>query len=532
MVEQATTLQRGAAKEKFERADWLAAVALFAISLLMRLPFRSRFAYHWDSVQFALAIEHFNVSLSLPHRPGYFLFIMLGRLVNMFVGDPHASLMWVNVGAGAALVALGYLLGTALFGRACGWITAGILATSPLCWFQSEVVFSTLLDSVLVVGTVLVCWRAIQRRGAWPWVLAMATMLALEAGVRQQTTPMLCPVWLYTFWKFPAPRWRKFLVGVLVAGLLCAAWFIPMAELSGGIVAYLRLYPARMKMDAPLTPFGGGYEILIRNLAFVLATCWIGLLGAAVLAGAELYSWLMTKNGKRTFLESRREELWFVSAWIVPMVLFGIGVITVMPGYVLCYFPGVVILVALVLSRLAGRIARVLEWRSSSAVVMVVASIAIVNIGVFVLPLPWTGWLRGKLSLTVAEIRDHDRQLDRWFQAIRTRFRPDEILICHDGQSYLWGFRHFQYYLPEYENVLLTPDHALPPPLDKKLWYTKGHSVEFVDKFEPRDRRKLLLVVPPGGSVEMYTNIFNVASVEKWDIPQSAPLYILTTTGK
>ena len=118
--------------EKFGRRDWLAAAILFAVSLAIRVPFRSHFAYHWDSAQFALAIEHFDVSLSLPHRPGYFLFIMLGRIANLFVGNPHTSLMWVNMVAGAALVALGYLLGAALFGRHCGWVTGGISGNESL----------------------------------------------------------------------------------------------------------------------------------------------------------------------------------------------------------------------------------------------------------------------------------------------------------------------------------------------------------------------------------------------------------------
>jgi len=39
---------------------------------------------------------------------------MLGRVVNWFVGDPHASLVWMSVVAGASLAAVIYLLGTAL----------------------------------------------------------------------------------------------------------------------------------------------------------------------------------------------------------------------------------------------------------------------------------------------------------------------------------------------------------------------------------------------------------------------------------
>jgi len=94
----------GGERELFARCDGSVAVALFLIALAMRIPFRSQFAYHWDSAQFALAIRHFDIRLSQPHAPGYFLYVMLGRLVTCFVGDPHASLVWVSVIFGSAFL--------------------------------------------------------------------------------------------------------------------------------------------------------------------------------------------------------------------------------------------------------------------------------------------------------------------------------------------------------------------------------------------------------------------------------------------
>ena len=528
MEEASAAVSGSGAVETFNRRDWLAAAILFVVSLAIRVPFRSHFAYHWDSAQFALAIGHYDVSLGLPHRPGYFLFVLLGRIVNILLGDPHTSLLVVNMVSGAALAALGYLLGTALFGRACGWVTAGILATSPLCWFQSEVVFSTLLDGVLVTATVLVCWRAIRRGGGWPYVVGMGVLLALEAGVRQQTTPMLCPVWLYTFWKMPRPRWRKFAVGLLVAGLLCAAWFVPMVRLSGGLGVYLRLYPERLRMDSPLTPFGGGgFGIVMRNLAFVVACCWVGFLVAVVLALAEILSWLMERRDKLPAIASRQEQLQFLAWWIVPMIVFGVAVITVMPGYVLCYFPGLAILVALVLTRFVRRIERVLGGRRFYALVTAITGIAVVNGAVFLLPPQKTAWVRAKLPLTAADIREHDQQLRRWFLAIRERFRTDQVVICHYHQLYYYGFRQFEFYLPEYENWLLTVDRALRPPFNRKLWCARNDQVEFMDQFEVRGQKTLVLVVPPWGTVDEFASVLDIRNAKKWDIPDSAPLYTL-----
>src|SRR5207344_1777646 len=98
-------------------------VAFFIIGVGLYFTTRTKVAYLWDSVEFALAITDYNVVLSQPHAPGYFLYVMLGRLVNVLVGDPHASLVWMSIVGGAGLVGVTYLLGTALFGR-----TAGVIA--------------------------------------------------------------------------------------------------------------------------------------------------------------------------------------------------------------------------------------------------------------------------------------------------------------------------------------------------------------------------------------------------------------------
>jgi hypothetical protein len=90
--------------KQFALRDWAMVGVFFVAGLLSRAPFRSQLAYHWDSVQLVLGVREYNVVLSQPHAPGYFLYVMLGRLVNLVVGDAHASLVWLSVvfGGGSA----------------------------------------------------------------------------------------------------------------------------------------------------------------------------------------------------------------------------------------------------------------------------------------------------------------------------------------------------------------------------------------------------------------------------------------------
>jgi hypothetical protein len=86
--------------------------------------------------------------------------------------------------------------------------------------------------------------------------------------------------------------------------------------------------------------------------------------------------------------------------------------------------------------------------------------------------------------------------------------------------------------LPEYENWLLTVDRALRPPFNQKLWCARNHQVEFADRFEARRHKTLVLVVPPGGTVDEFAPMLDVHNAKKWEIPHSAPLFTLTATAE
>ncbi|HUK83733.1 MAG TPA: glycosyltransferase family 39 protein, partial [Verrucomicrobiae bacterium] len=275
------------------RRNWITAALLFGASMVMRVPFRSQLAYHWDSAQFALAIADYDPTRSLPQAPGYFLYVMLGRLVNTLVHDPHASLVWISVVAGSALVALGYLLGTSMFGASCGWATAVILATSPLCWFHSEIALSYIVDAALVTATVLVCWQAVQKEGGWRHVVILSALMALVAGVRQQTAPILVPVCIYGFVGMARPRWPKFGVSVILTALLCLAWFVPMVRMSGGLTSYWAALEAKARFDALRTPWRGGFAVLWKNADRIASMCWAGLHAAAVIATLLFTKWVL-----------------------------------------------------------------------------------------------------------------------------------------------------------------------------------------------------------------------------------------------
>ena len=121
------------------RGSILLSGLFFVIIIVTRIPFTSKLLYHWDSVQFALALEKYDIAVHQPHPPGYFLYVMLGRLINHFVKDANKTFIFISIlFSGLAVVAV-YCLGKEIFDMKIGILAAAIAITNPNMWFHGEV---------------------------------------------------------------------------------------------------------------------------------------------------------------------------------------------------------------------------------------------------------------------------------------------------------------------------------------------------------------------------------------------------------
>jgi len=502
---------------RLTKRDWLWAGVFLVAGIALRVPWRSVYAYHWDSAQFALAVEHYDLHQALPHMPGFPLYIGLGRAVNWFVGDPHASLVWISVVAGSVLAALGYLLATQLFGRRCGWLTGVILATSVLTWFHSEIALTTIVDGALVTGTALACWRAL-RVGGWGNAITPAVMLALVAGVRGQTVPGLLPLWFYTYWRMPARSWRKLLAAGIVVAAVSALWLAPMGNSAGGGRAYLELLAAKQHGDARYHWWVRGWPVLVDSVLVAAGSALLGLLLPGALALAEAVR-AASRRSRETLAPAAPREAWlFLALWVGPLMFMGLFVMyTFLAGHILSYFPALAIASAYGVVKACERLRLRLAW--------MLVSVAVTNALLFL-----AGNRLGpseRLDLTAGEIRRHDQGLAAWFSTIRQRYRPEEVAVCHYDQWFQWGIRHFQYHLPEYENWLLTPDWQLLPPRNRQRWRVRDRQVEFVSGTALPAAKWLVLVVPPGGSVQLFATDLPAVEARRVEVPGGVPLYEL-----
>src|SRR5260370_30958585 len=75
----------------------LSLVLLTGAVAITRFAFRSHYLYDVDSVNFALAMQRFDLRVHQPHPPGYFLYICAGRLLNVMFHDANLSLVVLSI---------------------------------------------------------------------------------------------------------------------------------------------------------------------------------------------------------------------------------------------------------------------------------------------------------------------------------------------------------------------------------------------------------------------------------------------------
>src|SRR5262245_36359196 len=206
------------------------ALAFVAAALVTRLPFADRTLFISDSVRYAPAIEDYDLHLGRPHPPGNPLYVGLAKVVDGVVHDPPSSLAILSAALSGVALLFAWLLGRDVGGEGAGWLTAGILFTSPLFWFFGCVAMPATGEAALSLAFAWTARRARAHPRPLPfWI--MTAVLAVAFGFRSTFAVLVLPLWLWAAWRHPWPRRAA---GLLVLAGAFLGWTTLVATLSGG----------------------------------------------------------------------------------------------------------------------------------------------------------------------------------------------------------------------------------------------------------------------------------------------------------
>lgn len=430
-----------------EHATALTSLALFVGFLLVRLPFRSRYPVNWDSVQFGLGVQQYDLQHHQPHPPGYVGYIALGKLLNIVVQNPIETLTLIAVVAGALTPALFYPLARRFMSDHMALISAVSFGASTLVWYYSEVALTYIVELAILLPFLFLIHRSIAKPGNVQDLILASLSLAVVGSFRQTALALMLPLWLYAIWR---QDWRDRFFGSGVLAGASLVWLVPLLWLSGGITNYIRLSQELAEIT------GGNTSVLsmnpagpAKNAGFVLAGLIVGvnIVAAVLLLGSPaLIRWLRARPGYDTI---------FLVLWAAPALAVYLLGHTGQIGYVLILLPIPFIGLGIALpsvSRLLQRAMPRIQTGHISA--GIVALILAVNVtGVFALP-PMISM--AKPESVPLDVRQFDlRSSDAHWREMKATIKnyPAEstaVLTTIGGPRVSGSYRHLSYMLPEY----------------------------------------------------------------------------------
>jgi len=430
-------------------------VILFFITIITRIPFTSKLLYHMDSVHFALALEKYNITVHQPHPPGYFLYVMLGRLLNLFIRDANTVFVSISViFSGLAVVAI-YHLGKEIYDRKAGLIAAAIAITSPNFWFHGEVALTYIVEAFFSALVAFFCWKMLKGKHKYIWPSVIA--LGIAGGIRQNTMVFLLPLWLFSVKGVPL---RRIVVSLALLGLVCLLWFVPMVLMTGGWNAYREaLGELWLFNTGHVSVFEKGWTTFKIFSSSLFKFTIYGIGAGVLILGLAAYS--LIRHG--IFKSLDKTKVFFFCLWVLPSVFFYLTIFIhpANPGYVLIFLPALFILIAASVSYMSTELKQVVKKDISA---LTAAVIIIFNAGVFFL---------SDYPVTCREIRTHDRNLSIMLEGIKT-FDPAKAAIFV-GPYIFYGYRQIMYYLPRYYVYQVDVRVAPTGEVRKTFW---GHNKE------------------------------------------------------
>ncbi len=473
---------------------------LLALAVVVtRLPFTSKYLFNMDSVQFALGTGKFDVALHQPHPPGYFLYVMLGRLFLNFTGDENTAFVAISIISSSMAVVAVYMLANELYNVETGIAASAIAITSPLFWLNGEVALSYMPEALMSALFAYICLRMMRGEGGLYWVAAVT--LAVAGGIRQNTMVFLFPLWVYSMRGLSL---RRVAASFAIFGAALAAWFIPMLHMTGG---YDRYREALMAHWLSAASHDINLEWISYNGHYMSVFLFWGLgVSVALLAAAAYF------RVRKLLKWPETETIIFLSFWLLPSILFHLIIFTasIVPGYSLIYLVGLFVIsgramiaIPEVLPHITPAVARRLK-------VVVLSLVIVVNALIFLID---------ERVMGLQMIKDHDRLVSTYIDAVRRNFSPADTEIIGSSRYYL-NFRHAMYYFPEYRvhdtSVISAPGgphifrgEGRMTEVEKKITFLPGtrHFIDFVNYSRadmhgmPEEARKIYL---PGDNVLVY----------------------------
>ncbi|BDZ67764.1 glycosyltransferase family 39 protein [Methanobacterium ferruginis] len=331
------------------KSDIFIMLFLTILMVITRLPFTSKFLYEWDSVNFALAFEKYDILLHQPQPPGYILFVGLGKLLNQLFHDANLTMVFISIMFSLLTAIVLYFLGKQLFSRKIAIIGAILLIFSPIFWFYGEIATIYPSESFLAILIAYTSYMAFKGnlKNDKKFFYISTLILGLAGGFRQDLIPFMFPLWFFCLF-YQNHHYKRIITAFALLAISILLWLLPTIILAGGLETYLNAgghFSASFKTSSILFGASLSNQLLMDGML----VSWL-MIGLGFLGGFLIILFLIMK--RKTVLNKRmlkNPKFIFLSLWILPSFLFLVFIPLSKPGYSLTFLPALSLILGYVM---------------------------------------------------------------------------------------------------------------------------------------------------------------------------------------
>ena len=424
---------------------------VFAVFLLTRLPAMSHYL-SIDNVNLAFALENFDPRIHQPQPPGYPLFVLFTRILNVLFHDAEKTFALTSILVSALCLPLAYALGRRMFNSFVGRAAVFLLLVSPPFWYgtlEGPLRPCLALFSLLTAYCAWRCWQ-----GETSFMIWGALALGIGSGFRPDLGVYLFPVWLLSAW-MGTRSFGAVVRGLVVLTVVVLSWLGGMAYAVGGLreLYNLNIEYVVSQSRGESVVMGAAQSGWIRQMSRLVV--WNGTIVLASLVAIPL----AFQHRKR--LAAGPGALMFMVAWLVPGFAFQALIHVADPGHTLFSIPAMCLVAAFLIHSAS-------HYSDSARDALLAASL-IFNMTVFLsfYPLPAAAEPAGGLhslknafvfasfETSIGELRYMESAATQTMAELKEVTKTDRPLVIVtsdiDVENWFMNWRIARYYMPNIE---------------------------------------------------------------------------------
>lgn len=398
------------------------------LSFVIRYIFRSNYLDEWDSVNFALAIKDYSISLHQPHPPGYPIYIFFGRVVDYFLNDPVQSLIFISIIFGSLSIMSIYLISSKFFDKRVGIISAVILSLTPAHMFFSEVAMSDITGLFFEITTVYLLYIGLENKR---YLYFASFILGITVGIRA-TDIILLILFLIAVY-INRTKLKEFIISIFLILLGIGIWLIPVVQ-DTGFDTLIRLQENQWKYNSADRTINNGLNYTLDSMGQLFIDGWTWVIFIFVLITIMFIMMKMIDNfdKSQTYMKLRSylfdKRVIFIILWLSLYFIFSISNNTLyISRYILPMFPPLSMIFAYSMIKTIDGTQK--KTKISLSIIFIIIIIS----------------MSGQSVIDIYNIHTTIPAPVMASQFIRENFNPDNTVIIAQE-----SFKHFQYYLPNF----------------------------------------------------------------------------------